>query len=230
MHGTVDGRAPRLRPLLVAWLLGLLLVGSAFAILATAPPASQPAGPVRTLALTVSLNFSPNPVNVNAQTTGSYAIAGGTGPYTIWENNTPPGCGPQSVPFQTPNPSGSFTCTPTATGPFNINVDVEDSTGAHASTQTTLTVNSQSGGGGGGSGTGGNGTGGFSLPSDLVNMVFLVIVLFLVALFAMAAGIIAMAALVSRRLKQLTKAMQPPAAVPSQPRPPAPPKPPEEEL
>lgn len=162
----------------------------------------QPAAP-----LNVSLSFSPNTVPVNAQTTGAYSIIGGTQPFTIWMNNTPSGCNPQSVPFTTPNASGSFTCNPTVTGNFNIHVDVVDSLGNRGSTSTPLTVTAQSGGGGS---SGNNQTGGIDLSflQNLLPVLMITGILFLASTVAIAASAVALAILVPKRLKQLRKAIE----------------------
>ena len=188
------------RKALVALSSALLLV------LVIAPPAwGSPGSPAPSATLPVNLSFSPNPVNVNTPTTGNYAISGGTPPYTIWENNTPPGCGPQSNPMITSNPTGTFTCTPTATGNFPIHVDVQDSAGNSGSTQTSLSVTS-----GGSGGIGGNNTGGIDL-SFLQNALPILLatgILFVGATVAIAASSVALAILVPRRLKQIRKALE----------------------
>ncbi len=210
------------RNALVALSISLLLA------LVIAQPVFGSPNPVHTSAtLGVSLSFSPNPVDQNTQTTGSYSITGGTGPYTIWENNTPAGCYPQSNPFTTPNPSGTFNCKPTVTGNFNIHVDVQDSAGNSGSTQVTLTVNS-GGSGSGGSGSGsGNNSGGFNLSglSDLLGVFMIVGFVFLGSMIAIAAAAVALAILVPRRLKQLRKAIegQPMTKIPGPATPLAPP-------
>lgn len=188
------------RKTLTAISLSLLL---AFVIVQPAFGSPAPIGPSANL--TVSLSFSPNPVSVNMQTTGSYSIGGGVGPYTIWENNTPMGCNPPTNPFSTPNPSGTFQCTPTSTGSFLIQVTVHDSAGNQGSTSTTLTVTSQGGGG-----SGGNNTGGFNLSglTDLLGVLMIIGVVFLASVVAIAASAVALAILVPRRLKQIRMALE----------------------
>lgn len=153
--------------------------------------------------LPVSLTFSPNTLPVNSLTTGSYSIGGGVGPYTIWENNTPPGCGPPSNPFTTPNASGTFTCTPRATGNFLVQVTVHDNVGNQGSTTTSLTVTTSGG-------SGGNNTGGFNLSglSDLLGVLMIVGIVFLASVVAIAAAAVAMAILIPRRLKQIRKVLE----------------------
>ncbi len=177
--------------------------------LVIAQPVFGSPNPVHTSApLGVSLSYSPNPVQQNAATTGTYSITGGTAPYTIWQNNTPAGCNPQSNPFTTSNPSGTFTCTPTVTGNYNIQVQVQDSAGNSGSTQVTLTVNSGSSGGSG-SGTGNN-TGGIDLSflQNLLPILMVTGILFLGSVVAIAVSAVALAVLVPRRLKQIRKALE----------------------
>ena len=208
-----------LRRILIAVSLSLLLA------LVIVQPAFAGAVPVRASAtLPVNLSFTPNPVAEFGTTTGSYSITGGTGPYTIWENNTPAGCNPQSNPMTTPDSSGTFTCSPTVTGTFDVHVDVQDSAGNSGSTQVTLTVTSSSGG----SGSGTNGTGGIDLSflQDLLPVVMITGILFLGSTVAIAVSAVALAILVPRRLKQLRKAIegQPMTKVPAPATPPPPPK------
>ncbi len=183
----------------------------AIALSIASPGLASPA-PVQPAALlTVSLSFSPSTVQVNGQTTGSYSIVGGTPPFTIWENNTPPGCAPQSVPFSTPNPSGTFSCNPTATGNFNVHVDVQDSAGNRGSMSAPLSVT------GSGSGSGSNQTGGIDLSflNNLLPIVMITGILFLASTIAIAASAVALAILVPRRLKQIRKALEGQASQPA---------------
>ncbi len=193
--------APTKRLLIVGLPLLLALATAATAL--ASPTPVQPAAP-----LTVNISYSPSTVTVNTPTTMSYSISGGTGPYTIWQNNTPSGCNPPSVPLTTSNPSGSNSCTPTVTGNFNVHVDVQDSLGNRGSASTYLTVNS-GGSGGSGSGTGGNGTGiDLSFLQNLLPVVMITGGLFLGSMVAIAVSVVALAILVPRRLKQLRKAIE----------------------
>lgn len=179
--------------------------------LVIAQPALAGSNPLQASAtLGVSLSFSPNPVTQFAPTTGSYAISGGTAPFTIWMNGTPSGCYPPGNPFTTSNASDTFTCSPSVTGTFYVHVDVHDSAGNAGSTQTTLTVSSGSGGSGGsGSGTGNN-TGGIDLSflQNLLPVLMITGILFLGSVVAIAVSSVALAILVPRRLKQLRKAIE----------------------
>jgi hypothetical protein len=65
--------------------------------------------------------------------------------------------------------------------------------------------NSGSNGSNGSSGGGDNG--GFQIPSTLITMLMLFGIVFLASIVALAAGMIAVAVLVSRRLRQLTETM-----------------------
>ena len=166
------------------------------------PAQVQPAAP-----LNVTLSFSPNTLQVNAQTTGNYNIFGGTQPFTIWMNNTPSGCGPPSIPFTTSNASGTFTCYPAVTGNFNVHVDVVDSLGNRGSTSAPLNVNANTGGGGG---SGSNQTGGIDLSflQNLLPIVMITGILFLASTVAVAVSAVALAILVPRRLKQIRKVLE----------------------
>ena len=212
-------RRLRLVVLSVSLLLALVIAPSVFAD----PNAVRTAG-----SLNVSLSYSPNPVQQYASTTGSYSIVGGTPPFTIWQNNTPAGCQPQSNPMTTSNPSGTFSCTPNVSGTFNVHVDVQDSAGDTGSTQVTLTVNS--GNSGGSSSSGGNSTGGIDLSflQNLLPVVMITGVLFLGSVVAIAVSAVALAVLVPRRLKQIRKALEAqtsrPAHAESPTSPPPPPK------
>ncbi len=180
-------------------LLALVTVTPALA----SPVPVQPAAP-----LTVNISYSPSTVTVNSPTLMTYSISGGTGPYTIWQNNTPSGCNPPSVPLTTPDASGSNTCYPTSTGNFNVHVDVQDSLGNRGSASAYLTVNSGSSGGTGG--TGGNGTGGIDLSflQNLLPVVMITGILFLGSVVAIAVSAVALAILVPKRLKQIRKALE----------------------
>ncbi len=176
------------------------------------PTPVQPAAP-----LTVNLSYSPSTVPVNGLATGSYSIGGGTPPFTIWMNNTPPGCNPQSLPFTTSNPSGTFDCYPTGTGNFNVHVDVQDSVGNRGFASAPLSVTS-----GGGSGSGTNQTGGIDLSflNNLLPVVMVTGIVFLASTVAIAASAVALAVLVPKRLKQIRKAIEgqgPKSAEPASP-------------
>jgi hypothetical protein len=154
----------------------------------------------------VSFGYSPSSVTVGSQVQGNVQLSGGTAPYYAWLNGTPPGCNPQSSPYTTNNTSNPFNCTPTAQGNYNVHLDVVDSSipSNHQTRTATLTVNSNSSGNNGGNGSG---SGGFSLPSGLFTTLILFGVVFLSAIVALAAGVIASAVMVSRRLRQLNETL-----------------------
>jgi len=230
MRGSADETGRRQGSVIAAALAVLLVVGSAFGILAVsiAPAQSRPTPVAAQAAFTVSLSFSPNPVSAGTQTQISLDFTnGGSNPFTVWVNGSAPGCGPQQNPFTTNNFSNNFSCTPTSSGTYNVHVDAVDSSGFMASTASTLTVNTGSGGctsncgGTNGSNSGnGSGSGGFSLPEGLVTTLFTFALVFFAGLFALAAGVIAMAVLISRRLRQLTEAMKPREPAPPESKPP----------
>ena len=203
MPGLESFGVRRIVPLL-ALMLGVVFVAGP--CLAPTSESSTLQSPLRAAAtLSVSLSYSPSTVSANAQTQGMYSISGGTPPFTIWVNNTPPGCNPQSNPFMTSSSSDQFACTPTSAGTYSVHVDVVDSAGTRGSASATLTVNT-SGNGGNGNGNG-TGSGGFSLPTDLITMLTLFGALFVGAIVALAAGVIVMTVLMSRRLRQLNETL-----------------------
>ena len=228
MRGLADESGRRQGVVIAAVLTFMLVVGSAFGILAVSlAPAQSPTNAVAAqAAFTVSLSFSPNPVSAGTQTQISLQFTGGNAPFTVWVNGSAPGCGPQQNPFTTSNFSNNFSCTPTSSGTYTVHVDAFDSSRTQGSTASTLTVNTGSGGcttncGGNGSSSGnGSGSGGFTLPEGLVTTLFTFALVFFAGLFALAAGVIAMAVLISRRLRQLTEAMKPREPAPPESKPP----------
>ncbi len=229
MRGSADERVWRQGGVIAAVLMVLLVVGSASGILgfSVAPAQSSAIRLATQAAFTVGLSFSPNPVSAGTQTQISLQFTGGSTPFTVWVNGSAPGCGPQQNPFTTNNFSNNFSCTPTSSGTYNVHIDAFDSSGTKGSTASTLTVNTGSGGcttncgGNNGSNSGnGSGSGGFSLPEGLVTTLFTFALVFFAGLFALAAGVIAMAVLISRRLRQLTEAMKPREPAPPESKPP----------
>jgi hypothetical protein len=161
-----------------------------------------------------SFSFSPNPVSVNSNTHGSVSVSGGTPPYLFWFNNTPPGCSPPNNPASSPSPSFQFGCSPSSPGTYSVHLDVLDSSSPPNRTSQTasLTVNGNPGGSTGGTGNGngsksGSGINGSLLPSGVFAFVLLFGFIFLGALIAIAAGTIATAVLVSRRLRQINETL-----------------------
>jgi len=172
------------------------------------PPSIQSAGRLTAAAFTVSFSYSPSTLPANTQTQGMVTFSGGSVPFKVWLNQTPPGCDPGAQPFTTSTSSNSWNCTPTTAGTYNVHLDAVDNTGTKQQATTTVTVQS---GGNGGSGSGsGNGSGTNPLAGldAVLPTLFIFAFVFLGALVALAAGVVAMAVLVSRRLRQLTEAMK----------------------
>jgi hypothetical protein len=172
----------------------------------------------------LGFSFSPSTVSQGSQSQGSIQLSGGTPPYYAWLNNSPPGCQPPTVPYVTSNPSNTFSCQPSGTGVFNVHLDVSDSSNptGHQSQSTTLTVNGNSNSNGNGSGNGNNNNGskgGLSLPGGLLYLVTIFGIVFLGAVVAIAAGVIATAVVLSRRIRQVneTLAAQQKSMPPSKP-------------
>jgi hypothetical protein len=228
MRGTADESGRRQNGVLAAVLTVLLLVGSAFGILGVAltPAPAQTMRLGAQVSFTISLSFSPNPVAAGTQTQGSLQFNGGSAPFTVWVNGSAPGCAPQPDPFTANTNSNSFSCTPTSSGTYNVHVDASDSSGSLGSAAFTLTVDTGSGGctsncgGNNGSGSG-SGTNPLAGLDTVLPTLFIFAFVFLGAIVALAAGVIAMAVLMSRRLRQLTEAMKPPEVAPPESKPPS---------
>jgi hypothetical protein len=168
-----------------------------------------------------SFSFSPAQAQAGNQIQGSISLSGGTVPFYLWFNDTAPGCGPSSNPVTLSGPSTQFNCTPSSPGSYSVHLDALDSAPppdkASQTAPLTVTDNDNGNGNGGSSGNsgsnGGNGSsgggsnGGFQIPSTLVTMLMLFGIVFLASIVALAAGMIAVAVLVSRRLRQLTETM-----------------------
>ncbi|HKS59703.1 MAG TPA: hypothetical protein VJS68_02870 [Thermoplasmata archaeon] len=163
----------------------------------------------------VTFSYSPSTVTSGTTIQGTIDLAGGVAPYYAWLNNTPAGCQPPTTPYLTNNLSNTFNCSPSTTGTFNVHLDIVDSSAPvmRASSTTTLTVNSNSSGTGNGNGN--NSGNPFSFPSGLLTLVTIFGAIFLGSLVALAAGVIATAVMVSRRLRQLTEAMKLQSAPPT---------------
>jgi hypothetical protein len=131
-------------------------------------------------------------------------FSGGSTPFKVWLNGSAPGCSSGTQPFVTSNYSNSWQCNPNAAGTYNVHLDAVDSTGSKQSASATLTVQN-SGGGGSPNGTGSNPLAGLD---TVLPTLFVFAFVFLGAIVALAAGVITMAVLLSRRLRQLTEAMK----------------------
>lgn len=153
-----------------------------------------------------SFSYSPGTSTVGSQVQGNIQVSGGTTPYHAWLNNTPPGCQPSMVPYVTSNASTTFGCRPSSAGTYNVHLDVLDSAAppARASQTASLTVNSNSGNGNGsGNGSGKSNGSGFSLPAGLLPLLTTFVFVFLGAIVALAAGVIAVAVSISRGMRKL---------------------------
>lgn len=176
-------------------------------------PATISVAPPPPLSVT-GFTFQPGTISLGSQSNGSVLLNGGTAPYYLWFNTTPPGCAPPSVPVTSPSTQFTFLCHPSSSGSYSISLAVLDSSSPRQTASATgfLTVNSNGGTGGngnnGGSGNNnGNGSNGFSLPSGLLQVGLIVAIVFLASMVALAAGMIATAAMLSRRLRQLNETM-----------------------
>jgi hypothetical protein len=170
------------------------------------PPSNQSAGRLTAAAFTVSFSYSPSTLPANTQTQGMVTFSGGSMPFKVWLNGTPPGCDPGTQPFTTSTSSNSWNCTPTTAGTYNVHLDAVDSTGTKQQATTTVTV--QSGGNSGNGSGNGSGTNPLAGLDAVLPTLFIFAFVFLGALVALAAGVVAMAVLISRRLRQLTEAMK----------------------
>ena len=203
--------------LTIAMMIVTGALGALAPAMASAPSGAGSAAPsaIPLLVNIVNFHFSPNTISQGSSTQGSFTITGGTPPFHLWVNNSAPGCAPPASPFETNNTSMSFSCNPSGTGSFNVHLDVVDSSTpvGRASAQTQLTVNPSSSGGSGSSGNNtGNGSG-LNLPAGLFQVALLFGIVVLASIVAIAAGTIAIAISVSRRLRQINETlakMQPP--------------------
>ncbi|MCI4349556.1 MAG: hypothetical protein L3J93_05000 [Thermoplasmata archaeon] len=168
--------------------------------------------------LSVTFSFSPNPVNSGSSTQYSVTISGigATSPFYLWFNSTPQGCQSGSNPTTANSASYSGSCNPSSSGSFTVQLGVVDSNSTvqhHGSAMASLTVNSNGGNNNGGSGSksGNNSNGSFNLLNGLggvFSILILFAAVFLGALIAIAAGTIATAAVVSRRLRQINETLK----------------------
>ncbi|MCI4347495.1 MAG: hypothetical protein L3J97_02605 [Thermoplasmata archaeon] len=169
------------------------------------PLATPGSGPLQV----VSFSFSPGSVASGSPTQGMIQLSGGVTPYRAWMNNSPPGCQSNTVPYVTSNSTTTFSCHPNGPGTFQVHLDVVDSGSpvSRVSSSATLQVNSNNGNGNSNGSGKSNGSGGFSLPSGLFGVLTIFAVVFLGAMIAVAAGVIAVAVSVSRRLRQINETL-----------------------
>ena len=188
--------------LLTVGLLMVLVLGAGVGT----PPSIHSAGRLAAAAFTVSFSYSPSTTAANSQTQGMVTFSGGSVPFKVWLNQTPPGCDPGAQPFVTSTYTNTWNCTPTTSGTYNVHLDAYDTTGTKQTATATLTV--QSGGNSGNGNGNGSGTNPLAGLDTVLPTLFIFAFVFLGALVALAAGVVAMAVLVSRRLRQLTEAMK----------------------
>jgi hypothetical protein len=208
----------------VAVLLGFLVAASTVLAGAVATPRSVlsvDALPGPESGLSVSLSFSPSPAVVGTNTTISVSIGGGTAPFNLWVNNSPPGCAPPTSPFSVSSSPFTATCQPQSSGQYTVHLDVIDSMGNARSASTPLTVNPSNGNGNeGNSNSNSSNNSGFQLPAQLVTLALIFGGILVISLVILAAGVLATAILVSRRLRQLAEVMEKsnsPPTVPGKP-------------
>jgi len=216
----------------VVGLIAVLLIASAAVPAMATQRSSSAATPATVIVATSPLQittfqYSPSTVTQGTSTQVSIQLAGGTPPFYAWLNGTPPGCSSQSVPVVTSNYSNNFQCTPTGTGNFVVDLTVLDSSSPtqKISQSASLTVNSNNNNGNGGNNNnnnGGNGSGssGLNLPTGFLSLLMIFAIVVLAALVATAAGTIATAVAVSRRLRQVNETLKAMQLPPQGPKPP----------
>jgi hypothetical protein len=227
------GRRGSLRVVMLALSVALTVVVPGFGI-ASAVPRSAPIVSAQAVAAAspisnLNFNFQPSSVSINSQVTVSVTFSGGTPGYSLWFNDTPPGCAPSTNPQTSSSTSYMVECRPSSTGVFTAHVDVLDSASPPSKASSTATLSVTSGGNNNNNSNGngsnnnknsGGGNGSFSLPSGLLTFALLGGVAFLGALVAIAIGTIATAAMVSRRLRELNETLQKLIPPPDKPKPP----------
>jgi len=182
-------------------------------------------GPASPQVTITQFSFQPMTVNSGSQVTGTVGLSGGTPPYYLWFNNTPPGCSPSNSPISTSSMTYTFQCNPSSSGSYSVHLDVVDSSvpPSKATEQGGLDVNSGSNGNGNGSnnGGGGNNSLGSLIPSGFLTIGIILVVALMGAIIAIAAGVVALAVLVPRRLRQLNETLAKSGLPPKDPKPPA---------
>jgi len=125
------------------------------------------------------------------------------------------------------SPQYSFSCNPTNQGGYSMHLDVVDSSLPASRTSLTadVTVVSNSNGNGNGNGNSnnnnnGSGGGSLAIPSGLEQIALIVALVFLGTMIAIAAGTIATAVVVSRRLRQINETLAKMNLNPKEPKPP----------
>jgi hypothetical protein len=224
-----------IRTILLVGLLSLssslgVAFGAASPIKPGAVTAAHAEGPRVTSPVSInSFSFNPSTLSSGTQTSLSATISGGTTPYYLWFNNTPSGCSPMSVPEMVSSGNVQFNCNPTSTGSYMVQLAVLDSSTprSHANANASLSVTSNSGNNNNGNNNSGSnsgnskGNGSLSLPSGLLQLGIIFGAVFLVSMLLIAAGTIATAVLVSRRLRQINETLAKANAPSKDPKPPA---------
>jgi len=206
----------------------LMLLATLAAISGDASRVSLPSSglsPASTPVTITQFSLQPSNVNMGAQVNGTVGLSGGTAPYALWFNNTPPGCAPPNNPETTSSTTFTFQCNPSSTGSFLVHLDVVDSSVPVSKASQTASMNVRSSGNGNGnnSNNGGNGNTSLSslLPGGFLEIGIILVLVFMGAVVAIAAGVVAMAVLVPRRLRQLNETLAKSGLPPKEPKPPA---------
>lgn len=210
--------------------IALILVGSVVGSFGLTPRPGETGGFARTASTPVSISsfsFQPQTVTSGSSTTVSVSLSGGTSPYELWFNSSVPGCQSPQSPMSITSPQYSFSCNPTNQGGYSMHLDVVDSSLPASRTSLTadVTVVSNSNGNGNGNGNSnnnnnGSGGGSLAIPSGLEQIALIVALVFLGTMIAIAAGTIATAVVVSRRLRQINETLAKMNLNPKEPKPP----------
>jgi hypothetical protein len=212
-----DGRGSR-RGGALAVSAAVLMLLAALAVFSSGTPAlSAPSGELHLASGSVTItqfSFQPSSANPGSQVTGTVDLSGGTAPYYLWFNNTPPGCSPSPNPEMSSSTMYTFQCNPSSTGSYLVHLDVVDSSTpvSRASQSASLNVANGNNGNGNGDGNGnnsnsGNNSLGSLIPSGFLTIGLILVLVFMGALIAIAVGVVALAVLVPRRLRQLNETL-----------------------
>ncbi|MGA8303872.1 MAG: hypothetical protein WA691_10265 [Thermoplasmata archaeon] len=206
----------------------LILLATLAAYSAGAPRVSGPSGGLELASGSVTISqfsFQPSNANPGTQVTGTVGLSGGTAPYYLWFNNTPPDCSPSNNPVMSSSTTFTFQCTPTSTGSYSIQLEVVDSSTPATKASQTATLNVESGSNGSGNGNGNNSNNGNNslsslIPSGFLTIGLILVIVFMGAIIAIAAGVVALAVLVPRRLRQLNESLAKGGLPPKESKPP----------
>ena len=224
------GRPGSRSTVLVTLAVAMVMLTPLLGITETAPRTSPSASGLAVAAGSpignLQFSFQPSTASEGSQVTVNVTFTGGTPDFLLWFNNTPPGCSPPSNPQTSPSDGFVINCRPTSSGTYTAHLDVLDSATPRnsASGSATLTVtsnnNNNNGNGSNNNNNGSGGNGSFSLPGGLLQIALFGGIAFLGALVAIAAGTIATAVMVSRRLRQVNETLQKLVPPPEKPKPP----------